>query len=116
MSQNQAAAEDQGHDFFEDIVTAVSVDRSRELAARIDQVLIQLVHARLSQDQLASINALRNAAQDLRMTCGSFVGSPTQLAARAAERLGTRLLLGTRVALAEWMRVQEQLETLRRSL
>ena len=115
MSNPQASSvDDQGHDFLEEIVTAVSADRARELAAKIEQLILRVIHAREHPHQPVLIQELRGAAQDVRAASGAFIGSPTQVAARAAERLGTRLLLGTRVSLAEWNRVQQQLEALRR--
>jgi hypothetical protein len=116
MTQNHGAAQDHIPDFLEDVVTAAGADRSKELAEKVAVVEAQMARARRSPRDRAVVMDLRVAAQEMRTICGAFVSSPAQQAARAAERLGTRLLLGTRVALEEWMRVSEQLAEVRQAL
>jgi hypothetical protein len=116
MSQNHGAAQDHIPDFLEEVVTAAGADRSKELAEKVAVVEAHLARARRSPRDRAIVMDLRVAAQEMKTVCGAFVSSPAQQAARAAERLGTRLLLGTRVALEEWLRVGEQLADVRQAL
>jgi hypothetical protein len=115
MSQNPAA-QDHVPDFLEEVVTAAGNDRTKELAEKVAVLEAQLSRTRQAPRDRHAVMELRVAAQEMRNICGAFVSSPAQQAARAAERLGTRLLLGTRVALEEWLRVGEQLAEVRELL
>jgi hypothetical protein len=115
MTHEQPMPEKLG-DFIEDVVTAVGADRTRQLTEKIEQLNARLQAAQANPGHRGTILELRYAANDLRMTCGTYVGYVALNVGRAAERLGTRLLLGTRVAHAEWARVYAQLDELRGSV